>query len=138
MSLLAKRLRAAREAAGLTLDEVATRAGISKTYYWELENDEEGKIKPSADVLMKIANALSTTMAHLLGMPTVQVSQEAVEIPPSLVKFIEERKKIDKPLSQQDIRELASMRFRGGQPTTAEGWNDVYSALDRNIKKRKK
>ena len=135
---LAKRLRAAREQAGLTLDEVASKAGISKTYYWELENDESGKIKPSADVLMKIAKALSKTLADLLGGPTIRINEQELEITSSLAEFRDERVKLGKPLTSQELQELASMRFRGGQPTTVEGWNDVYLALDRNIKRKKK
>ena len=48
---LAKRIRDERERAGLTLEELAERAKISKTYLWELEHDVRGQKKPSADVL---------------------------------------------------------------------------------------
>ncbi|MFO7904129.1 MAG: helix-turn-helix transcriptional regulator, partial [Pirellulaceae bacterium] len=49
--LLASRIREERGRVGLTLDDVAERARISKTYLWELEHDQEGREKPSADPL---------------------------------------------------------------------------------------
>lgn len=69
---LARRLRQAREAAGFTLEELAERSEVSKTYLWELEKDEAGEKKPSADILLRIANALSVTLAELLGLPAVR------------------------------------------------------------------
>ena len=69
---LAERLRKLRDERGLSLDEVARKAGISKSYLWELERDTGEAKKPSADVLLRIANALSTTLAELLSLPIVQ------------------------------------------------------------------
>lgn len=63
----AHRLKAHREAAGFTLAELAERAGISKTYLWELEKDEAGEKSPSVDVAKKIAAALSIGLLDLVG-----------------------------------------------------------------------
>jgi transcriptional regulator with XRE-family HTH domain len=84
---LASRLRKIRDDRGLSLDEVAAKAGISKTYLWELERDTDGVKKPSADVLLRIAKALSTTLAELLALATVKAPDGPVEIPPSLNEF---------------------------------------------------
>jgi transcriptional regulator with XRE-family HTH domain len=46
-----KWLRSAREFHGYTLDEVASKAGTSKSYVWELEND---KCVPGLSVAGKI------------------------------------------------------------------------------------
>jgi transcriptional regulator with XRE-family HTH domain len=80
-----KRIRDARKAAGMTLDELAAKAEISKTYLWELEKDEAGEKKPSADVLLKIANALSTTIGQLMGLPTVKADTKEIELPSTLL-----------------------------------------------------
>ena len=32
-------------------------------------------------------------------------------------------------LADQDLRDLATMRFRGGQPRTKEGWHPLYVTL---------
>ena len=90
---LAKRLRKFRESQELSLDEVATRAKISKTYLWELEKDTSGEKKPSAEILLRIANVLSVTIADLLDLPTVQVRETAVELSGSLQEFRDRMKR---------------------------------------------
>lgn len=126
---LAERLRQVREAEGLSLDELASKAGISKTYLWELEKDTAGDKKPSADVLLRIAAALSVTIADLLNLPTVQRPEGAVELPSSLREFRDRMKKLGPPLSDQDLHDLALMKFRGGQPQTVDQWHQLYLAL---------
>jgi transcriptional regulator with XRE-family HTH domain len=127
---LAERLRKVREREGLSLDELATKADISKTYLWELEKDTAGDKKPSAAVLMQIAKALSTTIAELLELPIAQASDEPAVFPQSLKDFRERMAKLNTPLSDHDLRDLASMRFRGGQPRTADEWHQLYLTLD--------
>lgn len=132
---LAKRIQQRRKEAGLTLDELAEKAGVSKTYLWELESDLRGEKKPSADVVLRIATALNTTIADLLALPAVQVDESKVELPPSLVEFRDWVKKILKEtLSPVDLRDLATMRFRGGQPKTIEDWHDLYRLMKRATK----
>ena len=126
---LADRLRSCREAAGLSLDELATKAKISKTYLWELEKDAAGAKKPSADVLLRIASALSVTIADLLALPTVHVETDAVELSPSLREFRDRMATLNTELSPQDLRDLALMKFRGGQPQTADEWHNLYLTL---------
>lgn len=132
---LAKRIQDTRKQAGLTLDQLAERAGMSKTYLWELENDAKGEKKPSADVLLRIANALSTTIADLLSLPSVRIDETMVDLSPSLVEFRDWMKNIKEPLSQDDLRDLATMRFRGGQPRTKEDWHDLYRLMKRATKR---
>jgi transcriptional regulator with XRE-family HTH domain len=135
---LAEQLREHRKRADLSLEEVAAKAGISKTYLWELEKDQEGVKKPSADVLLRIANALSVTMAVLLELPTVKTKQTPVEIPAVLLQLRDRVQAAEgNALSDQDLRDLAAMRFRGGQPRTVEEWYQLYSTL-MNTTRRKK
>jgi len=133
----AARIRKLREEKGFSLDDLATMAGISKTYLWELEKDTTGSKKPSADVLMRIAAALSTTIAGLLSLPSVKIQQQRVEIPPSLLQFQERMKRQGAPLSANDLQDLAGMKFRGGQPQTADEWNALYLILANSSRKPK-
>lgn len=126
---LATRLRKLREAKGLSLDDVASTAKISKTYLWELEKDTAGDKRPSADVLLRIATALSVTIADLLALPTVQVQAGAVELPASLRAFRDRMKQLKTPLSDIDLRDLALTKFRGGQPQTPDEWHQLYLTL---------
>ena len=132
---LAKQLVRARKEAGLTLDQLAEKSGLSKTYLWELEHDEEGVKKPSADTLMKLATPLRTTIADLLGRPMVQVDNQRVEVSDALQEFCDWMKKTDRELSDDEVRDLATMRFRGGQPKTVDDWDDLYRTLKRTTKR---
>jgi transcriptional regulator with XRE-family HTH domain len=62
--MLREKLREHRLKLGLSLDELATRTGSSKSYIWELENRDA--TKPSAEKLAKIAAALGVTTEYLL------------------------------------------------------------------------
>jgi len=132
---LAKRLKQYREEVGLSLEQLADAARTSKGYIWELENDEEAKKKPSAEMLMRIADALSITLAELLGLPTITVKKEKVSISKSLLEFKKQMELLGKPLSDEDLKGLAGMSFRGGQPRSVDEWHDLFLTLDR-ISKR--
>jgi transcriptional regulator with XRE-family HTH domain len=134
---LARRLREAREAAGLTLDELAVQAEVSKTYLWELEKDESGDKKPSAEILLRIANALSVTIGELLGLPTVRVKEKKTLLSRSLLEFSERMTGLGNPLSEEDLQELAAMSFRGGRPRSVDEWHELYFTLDRMARKKK-
>jgi transcriptional regulator with XRE-family HTH domain len=134
---LAKRLRELRERSGLSLEVLATKARISKTYLWELEKDESGEKKPSADVLLRLANALSTTIAVLMSLPTVKIQNSPVEIPAALLQLQERLRALGTVLTERDLRDLASTRFRGGQPRSVDDWYQLYSALVNTTRKKK-
>ncbi len=134
---LAERLHKLRTEKDLSLDVLAEKAGVSKTYLWELERDTKGEIKPSAEVLLRIANALSTTLADLLELATVTIRDAPVQIPPALREFQERMAAQKSPLSDADLRDLASMKFRGGQPQTADQWHQLYLVLANSSRRRK-
>lgn len=132
---LARRLHEARKAARLTLEQLATASGVSKTYLWELENDKEGQIKASAELLLKITGPLRTTIADLLGQPVVQVNHTKVDLSNSLVEFRDFMERIGEPVPDEEFRDLATMRFRGGQPKTKDDWHDLYRTLKRTTRR---
>lgn len=131
---LAERIRKLREDKELSLEELAKRAKISKTYLWELEQDKESAKKPSADVLLRIATALSTTLADLMSLATVRIQEANVELSPSLKEFQAQMAGL---LTPDDLRDLASMKFRGGQPQTVNEWHQLYLLLVNSTKKGK-
>ncbi len=61
---IGERLRAARESAGLTLDQTAERSGLSKAHLSRLESAER---QPSVAALLTLADALGTPVSTLLG-----------------------------------------------------------------------
>ncbi|WP_266341280.1 helix-turn-helix domain-containing protein [Kaistia nematophila] len=62
--LFKDRLKAARKQAGLTQDELATKAGISVVTLSKLET---GVNKPAFDILVALAHALEASPSFLLG-----------------------------------------------------------------------
>ena len=74
-SALGDKIRAARKALKLSLEDLAEKVSSSKSYMWELENRDEPN--PGADLLMRIPGALNVTTEHLLG-PTVTDPTEDV------------------------------------------------------------
>ena len=64
MSALGDRLRAAREARGLTLDQLSASTGVSKAHLSRLESGER---QPSVGILVELAAALGTRVGALFG-----------------------------------------------------------------------
>ena len=64
-STISERVKNLRKAKGLTLEELAEKALCTKSYIWEIEN--KPNIRPSADLVFRLAIALDTTMEHLIG-----------------------------------------------------------------------
>ncbi len=75
-SKLGEKLRACRTSpkVNLTLEEAARRAGLSKSYLWELENRESKK--PSAEKLQAIADVLGQDVSFFLD-DTIDTPQES-------------------------------------------------------------
>ncbi len=59
------RIRERRKLKKFTLDQLASKAGCTKGYIWELEN--KNPPRPSAEKLAAIASALDTTVDVLIG-----------------------------------------------------------------------
>ena len=116
------RVRALREAYRMSLSELAQRAGISKAYLSQLENDP--RKKPSAEVVWKLAQALEVPMTRLLGVedhPSLQ--QDA--LPPGLRLFWAEHPEV----SEEEIRMLAGIHVRGRRPFTAVDYWLIYETI---------
>ena len=58
------KIRTLRKARGFTLEQLAERAGSSKSYIWELEN--RSPPRPSAELLSRVAASLGVTIEYLL------------------------------------------------------------------------
>ncbi len=118
-----------RQIRGFTLPDLATKAGVSKAFLWEIES---GKSKrPGAEVLFKIAEALDVTIAHLMGKEPNQEARDLIEpeVNDGLRAFINERKAQGSPLDPEEVKSLSYVQLRGGRPTTKEQWSLVYGML---------
>jgi transcriptional regulator with XRE-family HTH domain len=97
--------------------------GLSKSYLVRLETDAGSN--PSLEVLHRIAEALDTTVADLLGRAPVRIEPNELQIPSSLRAFADEA-----GLSSRDLQMLASIRWRKGEePQSPERWRYVLNSL---------
>jgi transcriptional regulator with XRE-family HTH domain len=63
---MGERIQARRKVMGLTLEQVAERAGMSKSYVWEIENGENKN--PTIRTAFLIARALGWTLSDIVGV----------------------------------------------------------------------
>ncbi|MGY1600793.1 helix-turn-helix domain-containing protein [Geodermatophilus sp. SYSU D00815] len=77
-ALVGARLRAARQAAGLTLAAVAAQAGLTKGFLSRLERDE---VSPSVATLVTVCGILGITVGRLFESPQTSLVR-AEEAPP--------------------------------------------------------
>jgi transcriptional regulator with XRE-family HTH domain len=75
------RLRRLRQRRGLTIVEVADRAGISPQYLSELER---GRKDPSSEVLAAVAGALDTTVVDVTTLASADLRHRPAAVSSSL------------------------------------------------------
>lgn len=121
---LGTRIKQRREQKGIPAAELARLAEISKPYLSELENGHAAR--PSVAVLFRIAKALGTTAADLMGE---EIQPTNGTISPTLREFA-----ASEGLPAEDVRMLARIRFRGEQPQTPEDWRFLYESIKRSIR----
>ncbi|MFT7626074.1 MAG: transcriptional regulator with XRE-family HTH domain [Myxococcota bacterium] len=129
---LGKRIRTARQSMGWSLARLAEQASISKGYLWQLENERNAN--PSMEVLLRIADALDSTIAMLLGKAGVRAHLETPileDLHHSLQAFLSERRRIGRPIPPADVRVLHSIQCRGEHPQTKEDWEVMLSVIQR-------
>jgi transcriptional regulator with XRE-family HTH domain len=88
MAVVGQRIKDRRTELGWTQEQLAQKAGISKSFLSELEN---GKRSVSADNLLDLARALSVSLDYLMtGREKEEANAAEVQIPALLAKFAAE------------------------------------------------
>jgi XRE family transcriptional regulator of biofilm formation len=125
---LADQLRKYRRLRGLSMAELARRAQVSRGYISQLEKNVD-TIRPSVDVLYRIAFALGTSIGELLEKKIMSTEDELTEIPEELRQFA-----VAEQLPDEDIKMLAQIKYRGHQPRTVKDWGYLYESIQRSIR----
>lgn len=87
-SSLGRRVAQCREQLGWTQKKLAEEAEISVTFLSEVEND---KRVPGAEVLLRLATALGTSLDYLMrGEMPAAPTRHPIVIPPGLAEFADE------------------------------------------------
>jgi transcriptional regulator with XRE-family HTH domain len=128
---LAENIKRLRQTKQLSQPALAEKAHVSKGYVYMLESGE--MTNPTLDMLLKIAEALDTTIAELIDQPRVAPVDTEADIPDSLVRFIRQRRRAGQSLLEEDIVSLAKTKFRGKRPETVEDWAYLYEFLHRTF-----
>lgn len=102
---LGEKIRRLRKDKKLTLDQLAERAGASKSYIWELEN--KNPPRPSAEKLAKIAEQLDVTLEYLLDEKQEIKEEDAVD-----ARFYREYRDME-PETKKKIREMVKLWGKG-------------------------
>ena len=88
MAKTGDRIKEIREKKGMTQEQLAEKAKLSKGFLSDVENNKKNI---SSQFLLKIANALGASVDYLLsGESKKSIEREAVVIPPSLSEAAEE------------------------------------------------
>lgn len=98
---LGEKIQKLRKQKGLTLDQLASLTGSSKSYIWELEN--KNPPRPSADKIARIAQHLEVEIDYLLDDSGEIAEADAVD-----AKFYREYRKMD-PATREKIRQMAKL-----------------------------
>ncbi|MGE0116176.1 MAG: helix-turn-helix domain-containing protein [Steroidobacteraceae bacterium] len=132
MATTGERIKQIREKKGLTQDQLAEAAGISKGFLSDVENNNKNI---SSQSLLRIANALGASVDYLLQGATIEAGDKApVVIPPELSDAAEELK-----LSYAETLELLdahkSVVARRSSKTQRQFSVDDWKNLHKAIKK---
>jgi XRE family transcriptional regulator, regulator of sulfur utilization len=123
---LGEHLRERRKQLGKTLKDVATGASISIPYLSDVERD---KAQPPLGTLSGIAAALDTTVTALLE--GVEGFGEREEFPtlPSGLQELKDHPVFGAEMSEEWIRTLTRVDYRGKRPETFADWLKLHTIL---------
>jgi transcriptional regulator with XRE-family HTH domain len=128
MSAVGERIKQRRQQLGYTQDRLATQAKISKGF---LSDVETGTRNPSADYLLRIADALEVSLDYLMKGGSEPLNG-MVSIPASLAAFAVSR---DLPFSVVKAILEAKLQFVANRRDTVEDdlekfrWAEFYDAI---------
>ncbi len=125
------RIREVREKTGMTQAELAGKAHLSKGFLSDVENS---KRNVSAQVLLKISNALGASLDFLVRGPTdePETPRGPVTIPQSLSRAAEELNlTYSQTLELLDTHRsiIARRSSRSVKELTVQDWKNLYGAV---------
>jgi transcriptional regulator with XRE-family HTH domain len=130
MAATGDRIRELREKRSLTQDQLAEKAGISKGFLSDVENN---KRNISSQVLLRIANSLGTSVDYLLQGTLKQTSKRIpVVIPPNLSVAAEALGLTYKETSEllETHDSVYARRSKVSQKElSVEDWKKLYAAI---------
>ena len=126
-----QRINYVRTQQGLTLEGLAQRAGLSKSFLWEVEHDRSGI---SGNRLLQMADVLGASVDYLLrGGSSPEIDEpRSVEIPTELSEVAEELGlsfRQTRTLLDVDRSIVARRGSRAGARKNKDAWRSLYEAV---------
>src|SRR5438105_4976742 len=133
MATTGDRIREIREARKMTQDQLAEKAGISKGFLSDVENNNRNL---SSENILKVANTLGASVDYLLrgSADTPPAPRQAVVVPPELSEAAE---KLNLTYSQTiELLEahrsvIARRSIKQSKPFGVEDWVALHHAIKR-------
>ena len=126
-----QRINYIRKHKAYTLDYLAKRAGVSKSFLWEVENNRSGI---SGERLLRVANVLEASLEFLLRGQAAPDNYRApaIEIPVELSELAEElsltyKKTLTLLEISSSIVARRSTKSRGQK--TKDDWQNLYKGV---------
>ncbi len=133
-----KRLGDLRVQSGLSLPKLAQRAGISKGYLWQLENNPAAN--PSIAVIQKLATGLRISVAELLDvLPRNAIYMPATPAAETLRQLVRSRLRKGTPIRPNIVRSLAGFAAHHASGATSQAdWAHLAETCERVLERRAK
>ena len=127
---MGERIKTLRKSLGLTLQELADKAGLYKSNISDIENEK--RFKPNIRTLERIAQALNCEVGDFF--------ERSVEKEEEITKGLKELLKDERALTllkitDEEIEWMKSIRFRTNQNPTKETYTDMLYTYRRLEKK---
>ena len=131
LNTIGQRINYVRTQQGFTLERLAERAGVSKSFIWEVEHDRSGI---SGNRLLQVADALGASVDYLLRGGSSPGIDEArsVEVPTELSELAEEMGlsfRQTRILLDVDRSIVARRGGRAGGRRSKDAWRSLYEAV---------
>ena len=130
LDTVGQRINHIRNEMGLTLEVLADRSGLSKSFIWEVEQDRSGI---SGRRLLQVADALNASVEYLLrGGSPKEYEPPSIEVPRSLGELAEEVGLTYRQTMTLLEIDRSIVARRGGGPRTGKGkedWRTLYLAV---------
>ena len=136
MATLGDRIRDCRQTRGWRLDDLSKKAGVSKGFLSDLENNKQKNA--GVDYLRRIAGALDVSLHYLTTGRTAAPGATEVQLPSSLLEFAkEEQLTVNQTMMLLDARrQIVSHRSNGSKSENLDSfnWKTFYHALKPYLK----
>lgn len=123
-----ERVRRRRNELGLKQEDLAQKAGISKSFLSDLEN---GKRSIGAETLLDLGRAMGLSLDYLMTGNGSKEHEGEEQIPPALAKFAaEEGLSVRDTLTLLHMHEqIAATRKGAGKKLEKVNWQEFYTAV---------